>query len=88
MLDELKATLSIILVSCMISILYEYVVAALAVAHSKSYAGNCKREQWVIVTDAEEILTLVSARHLEKDNCDWKVPWLIRYTCGNKVGKI
>lgn len=70
MLDELKATLSIILVSCMISILYEYVVAALAVAHSKSYAGNCKREQWVIVTDAEEILTLVSARRLEKDNCD------------------
>lgn len=88
MLDELKATLSIILVSCMISILYEYVMAALAVAHSKSYAGNCKREQWVIVTDAEEILTLVSARRLEKDNCDWKVPWLIRYTCGNKVGKI
>lgn len=70
MLDEPKATLSIILVSCMISILYEYVVAALAVAHSKSYAGNCKHEQWVIVTDAEEILTLVSARRLEKDNCD------------------
>lgn len=39
MLNELKATLSIILVSCMISTQYECVEAALAVAQSKSNAG-------------------------------------------------
>lgn len=70
MLNELKATLSIILVSCMINILYEYVVVAVAVAHSKSYAGHCMCEQWVIVTDTEGILTFVSASHSEKDNCN------------------
>lgn len=58
MLNELKGTLSIILVSCMISILYEYVGAA---TRSKSYAGlYCivHYERWVIVTETEEILTL------------------------------
>ncbi len=60
MFNELKATLSIIPVSCMISTLYEYVEAALAVAHSTSSAGlcYCVCEHWVIVTDTEEILTL------------------------------
>lgn len=41
MLNELKVTLSIILVSCMISPLYGYVEAASAVAHSGSNAGLC-----------------------------------------------
>lgn len=60
MLNELKATLSIILLSCMISTLYEYVVDAIAVTHSKSHAGlcYCMCEQWVIVTKTEEMLTL------------------------------
>jgi len=35
-LNELKVTLSIILVSCIICFLYEYVRAVLAVAHYKS----------------------------------------------------
>lgn len=60
MLNELKATLSIILGSCMISTLCEYVEAALAVAHSKSNArpSYCVCECWLIVTETEGILTL------------------------------
>lgn len=55
MLNELKATLSIILVSCMISTLYDYVEAAIAVAHSKSYARlcYCMCKHWVIVTESK-----------------------------------
>lgn len=69
MLNELKATLSIILVSCMISTLYEYVEAALAVTHSKSNAELCfcMWELAYCIRNRGD-LDSVSVSHLEKDN--------------------
>lgn len=75
--NELKATLSIILVSCMISTLYEYVEAAMAVAHSKSHAVfcHCTCEHWVIVTETEEILTVsvaaIKRKAIMMENKEW-----------------
>lgn len=65
MLNELKVTLSIILVSCMISPLYGYVETASAVAHSTSNAELC----YCSYSNRNRgNLDSVGVSHLEKEN--------------------